>query len=108
MPAAGAGTGATGVRTTDTRPGPAPVAATAPHDPGGEPGPDATDESEESTGRMPDLPDLGVAVAALVVGAVVGLLGVVLTFLGLKAASSSPAPTRAAARGCSCSSPSWS
>ncbi|QIK67662.1 hypothetical protein G7072_16065 [Nocardioides sp. HDW12B] len=83
MPAASAG--ATGVRATDTRPGPAPAAATSHPDPQVGPGPDGTDASEESTGRrMPDLPDLGVAVAALVVGAVVGLLGVVLTFLGLK------------------------
>ena len=33
---------------------------------------------------MPSLPALGAAVAALVVGALVGLLGVVLTFLGLQ------------------------
>lgn len=45
----------------------------------------STGADEESTGRsMPSLPTLGAAVAALVVGALVGLLGVVLTFLGLK------------------------
>ncbi len=78
MPAASAGAGATGVRTTDTRSGPVPVAGAD----------EESTEAEESTGRrgprVPELPDLGLTVAALVVGALVGLLGVVLTFLGLR------------------------